>query len=204
MVGSKRTLPRVFISYHHDNDQLYKDALEEFAEKYRIFVNESVDTGDISDGLSDESIRKKIRDEHLRDSTVTIILVGTQTKHRRHVDWEIHSSMYDGAVSRRSGIVVIMLPRTNDNHIYAPRGEEEKDLYPNTEWKSVDGKDEYARQHPYMPERLLDNITKSDVTISVIPWKNLNVGILSKLVDMAFRDRKDCKYDLSRPMMRRS
>ena len=204
MVGSKKNaLHRVFISYHHDSDQSYKDSLVEFAERHGIFINESVDTGDISDELSDESIRKKIRDEHLRHSTVTIVLVGTQTKYRKHVDWEIHSSMYDGAVSRRSGILVIMLPHTNDNSIHAPHGQKEKNLYPDIELVPTGSRDEYGRHHPYMPERLLDNITKPDVKMSVIPWGRLNVGILSTLVDVAFRDREDCKYDLSRPMVRR-
>lgn len=101
---------RVFISYHHDNDQRYKDKLVECAEANRLFIDESMDTVDIPVDLSDESIRKKIRDEYLGNSTVTIVLVGTETRRRKHVDWEIHSSMYDGSVNRRSGIVVITLP----------------------------------------------------------------------------------------------
>lgn len=116
---------KVFISYHHDNDQQHKDILTKWAKEHRIFIDESVDTGDISDDLSDEAIRKKIRDNYLRHTTVTIVLVGTGTRHRKHVDWEIHSSMYDGSVNRRSGIVVIMLPSVYDYHIHAPRGPEE-------------------------------------------------------------------------------
>ena len=69
-------------------------------DKYEIFLDRSVDTGDISDDLSDESIRRKVRDEYLRDSTVTILLVGLQTKRRKHVDWEIYSSMIDGCILR--------------------------------------------------------------------------------------------------------
>ena len=73
---------RVFISYHHANDQWYKDTLVEFGKKYNIFEDYSVDTGDISDDLTTEQIRETIRDEYLRDSTVTILLVGTETKNR--------------------------------------------------------------------------------------------------------------------------
>lgn len=193
---------RVFISYHHDNDQPSKDRLAKWAEENQIFIDESVDIGDISDDLNDESIRKKIRDDYLRHSTVTIVLVGTETRRRKHVDWEIHSSMYDGSVSRRSGIVVIMLPSVHDCHIHAPRGSEEKNLYPESEWVSIDSRAEYERQHPYMPDRLIDNIIKQDVKISVIPWDRLNVQILCSLIEMAFRDRGECKYDLSRPMRR--
>ena len=193
---------KVFISYHHDNDQPYKDSLAKWAKENQIFIDESVDTGDISDDLSDESIRKKIRDDYLRHSTVTIVLVGTETRRRKHVDWEIHSSMYDGAVNRRSGIVVIMLPSVRDYHIYAPRGSEEKRLYLKAEWGPTGSRAEYERQHPYMPDRLLDNIIKQDVKISVVPWDRLNVSVLRSLVEMAFRDREECKYDLSQPMRR--
>ncbi len=73
---------KVFISYHHDNDQAYKEALVQSG----IFIDASVDTGDIDDGLSDHAIRQKIRDEYLRDSSVTIVLVGSETKNRKHVD----------------------------------------------------------------------------------------------------------------------
>ena len=74
------TKHKVFISYHHDNDQWAKETLLKCNEENDIFIDGSVDTGDISDDLSDEEIRKKIRDEYLRDTTVTILLVGTETK----------------------------------------------------------------------------------------------------------------------------
>ena len=100
---------KVFISYHHDRDQEYKEKLVELGEQHDIFVDRSVDTGDISEELSDEQIRVKIRDDYLQDSTVTIVLVGAETKNRKHVDWEIHSSMYDGKVNKKSGILVVNL-----------------------------------------------------------------------------------------------
>ena len=94
---------KVFISYHHGSDQWYKEKLVEYGERYSLFVDRSVDTGDIPDEWTDQQIRREIRDKYLRDSTVTVVLVGRETKRRKHVDWEIHSSMYDGSVSRRSG-----------------------------------------------------------------------------------------------------
>ena len=118
---------KVFISYHHNNDQWYKEALVEFGERYSIFVNRSVDTGDIPipDEWTAQQIRREIRDRHLRDSTVAVVLVGRETRRRKHVDWEIHSSMYDGSVNRRSGIVVINLPGISDDQFTAPHGDEE-------------------------------------------------------------------------------
>ena len=80
---------KVFISYHHLNDQGYKENLVRFGEENQIFIDGSVDTGDISDDLPSQTIREIIRDDYLRDSTVTIVLVGTSTKGRKHIDWEI-------------------------------------------------------------------------------------------------------------------
>lgn len=195
---------KVFISYHHNNDQWYKDHLVKFAEENQIFIDESVDTGDISDDLSDESIRKKIRDEYLRESTVTIVLIGTETRRRKHIDWEIHSSMYDGAVNRRSGIVVVLLPSVSDGYVYAPHGAEEKRLYSDVKWGPIGSKNEFKGRHPYMPDRLIDNITKDGVKISVVSWNRLTPQILGSLVEMAFKDKENCKYDLSLPMRRKN
>lgn len=194
---------RVFISYHHDNDQYYKDYLVTLGERYGIFLDRSVDTGDIPEDLSDQRIREIIRDRYLRDSTVTIVLVGTETKHRKHVDWEIHSSMYDGAINKRSGVLVINLPSTGSVDIYAPYGEEEKRLYPDiTSWTSINNRGEYERLYPHMPVRLIDNLLKQEVAISVTPWRRINHFSLSFLIEAAFKNRSQCKYDLSRPMRR--
>ena len=82
---------RVFVSYYHDEDQDYREYFEElFSDIYDIMVSESVEIGDIDDTkLSTERIRQIIRDEYLRDSTVTVVLVGEHTWQRKFVDWEI-------------------------------------------------------------------------------------------------------------------
>ena len=49
------TKHKVFISYHHTNDQWAKEALLKCNEENGIFIDGSVDTGDISDDLSDNS-----------------------------------------------------------------------------------------------------------------------------------------------------
>ena len=194
---------KVFISYHHENDQWYKQELARFAEQNEIFIDQSVPTGDISDNVSDEYIRELIRDEYLRDSTVTIVLVGTETARRKHVDWEIYSSMYDGKVNKKSGILAIELPSTNGNLIFAPHGQSEKALYPDiTSWLPVSTKAEFKRRHPYMPDRLIDNSVRPGAKISVVPWSRITDVTLRNLVEVAFRDRAQCEYDLSRRMRR--
>ena len=99
------------------------------SDQHGIFIDQSVDTGDISDELCDEAIREKIRDDYLRDSTVTIVLVGLETKRRKHVDWEIYSSMIDGKKNKKSGILAVNLPSTNPGQlsIHAPAFRRERD-----------------------------------------------------------------------------
>jgi len=58
---------KVFISYHHANDQCYKEELLRLNNLHQIFIDSSVDTGDIDENLDDTRIRKKIRDEYLKD-----------------------------------------------------------------------------------------------------------------------------------------
>ena len=194
---------KVFISYHHSNDQGYKEALVEFGKRHSLFLDSSVDSGDIPDTWTDEQIRREIRDRHLRDSTVTIVLVGTETKRRKHIDWEIHSSMYDGPVNKKSGIVVINLPGISESYT-APHGDEEKRLlYPNVNsWITINEREEYERRYPYMPQRIIDNLLAPDVKISVTPWEKINGETLDFLIEAAFGGRENCRYDLSRPMRR--
>lgn len=198
------TKHKVFISYHNTNDQWAKEALLKCNEENDIFIDGSVDTGDISDDLSDEEIRKKIRDEYLRETTVTILLVGTETKNRKHIDWELYSSMYDGNKNKKSGILVIQLPSTNPNYITAAHGNEEKiNLYQSvTNWISIDSRDVFERRYPYLPARIIDNLLARNVKISVTKWEDLNIENLKLLIDLTFQDRESCQYDMSREMRR--
>ena len=198
---------KVFVSYHHGNDQWYKEELLRIASYYKVFIDRSVDTGDVNDALSDNAIREKIRDEYLRDSTVTIVLVGTQTKYRKHVDWEIYSSMYDGRVNKKSGILAVTLPSTGCNRVFAPRGTDEQRLHADvSRWVSVDGRSQAERDYPSLPDRVLDNLTERNVKISVVPWSKVCDAPerLRALVDFAYRDRASCQYNLARPMRRRN
>ncbi len=202
---SHATNPRrkVFISYHHRNDQAYKQALLDFNEKHGIFIDASVDTGDIDDSLSSEAIRRKIRDEYLVNSTVTILLVGTETKYRKHVDWELYSSMIDGSVNKKSGILVINLPSTNCTTFTAAHPGEKELVHPEcTSWTSVKTRTEYEQRYPYMPDRVIDNLLEPKAKISVVPWDKLTVERLAFLIEATFQARETNEYDMSREMRR--
>ena len=198
---------KVFISYHHENDQLYKEKLVRIGKEFSIFVDKSVDTAQISDSLSDQQIREKIRDRYLRDSTVTIVLAGKETKRRKHVDWELYSSMHDGSVNRRSGILVINLPSVGGCGFCIVSHKDEKEIvYPDiSSWTRIDTRSEFESLYPDMPDRIIDNLLAPKATISVAPWdKVLEADKLRFLIQSAFEDRETCEYDMSRPMRRRN
>ena len=201
-------LHKVFISYHHYNDQWYKEELVRTGYNYNIFIDKSVDTGDVSDDLTDEQIRVKIRDDYLRDSTVTILLVGKETKKRKHIDWELYSSMIDGKVNKKSGILVIELPSASSGCVNAAHGEiEKRHIYTETSnWTSITNRDEWIYRHPYLPERILDNVIEPSTSkISIVPWeKAKEPANLSLLIELTFEDRKQCQYKFNTPMRRRN
>lgn len=103
---------KVFVSYCHTDDQHYWERFEElFLDVYGIIVSESVKMGDF-DGtkFSTERIRQHIRDKYLRDSTVTVVLVGANTWQQKSVDWEISTSLHQTQYNTRSGLLGILLP----------------------------------------------------------------------------------------------
>lgn len=196
---------RVFVSYHHKNDQAYKEYLINWAEENNIFVDWSVDTGDISDDLSDEQIREKIRDEYLRDCRVTILLVGTETKYRKHVDWELYSSMHNTQLNKKSGIIVILLPSAKSEFFTVGDDNEKSAIYPTvTDWTTINTYAEFEHRYPYMPERILDNLVNPNCNIAVINWKDLTVDGLRLMIDNAYHNADTNSYDMHREMRRRN
>jgi len=126
----KNNRHRVFVSYYHDEDQGYRELFEKlFVDIHDIMVSESVEIGDIDDTrLSTDRIHQIIRDDYLRDSTVTVVLVGAHTWQRKFVDWEIGSSLRHTQKNPRSGLLGILLPtypgyanNTYDPHTIPPR-----------------------------------------------------------------------------------
>lgn len=116
LYGNNSSRHKVFVSYHHANDQAYRNRFEQlFANLHEIMVSRSVQIGEISPNTSTETIRQKIRDEYLSDSTVTVVLIGAQTWQRKHVDWEISSSIRETRNSSRSGLLGIILPTYSRN-----------------------------------------------------------------------------------------
>ena len=192
---------KVFVSFHHANDQCYKDELVKWGTENNVFIDGSVDMGEIPDNWDAQHIREYIRDNHLKDTTVTILLVGTETKNRKHIDWELFSSMYDGKVNKKSGILVINLPSVCCQYHTLCTKEEKEAILPNQKtWISINDRSEFDRRYPYMPARIIDNLLKKGVSISVINWSDLSVDKLKLLIDKAYDARSNNDYDMSREM----
>lgn len=152
---------KVFISFHHD-DQDYKDLFVQMMEGN--IVDQSVGDGDIDDNLSTETIRQQIRDEFIRDATVTVVLVGPCTWQRKHVDWEIGSSLRDTRRNSRCGLLGILLPNHPDS-----------------------GKPRYNPR--LLPPRLSDNCVGDDPYARIYNWTNA-AATIRQWIHAAF-DRRD-------------
>jgi MTH538 TIR-like domain (DUF1863) len=113
---------RVFISFHHGFPSLdpkcgeyWKNRFEQlFHDEYEAIISHSVQDGDINDGLATETTRQRIRDGYIRDATVTVVLIGPETWKRKHVDWEISSSIRHTLRNSRCGLLGILLPTYPD------------------------------------------------------------------------------------------
>jgi Thoeris protein ThsB, TIR-like domain len=173
---------KVFISFHHGNKtidpkcgQYWKERFESlFRDYYETIISRSVQDGDIKDGIQTETTRQKIRDEFIADATVTVVLIGPDTWKRKHVDWEISSSIRDTKNNSRCGLIGILLP-----------------TYPN--YDSV--KNTYNGNT--IPPRLQKNIDCGFATIHV--W-NENSAIVSDWIHKAFERRNKINPDNSYPM----
>ena len=90
MINYNTPRHNVFVSYQHD-DQYYQDLF--VAMMGDDIINKSVGNGDIDDGLRVDTTRMRIREDHIRQASVTVVLIGPCTWQRKHVDWEISYSL---------------------------------------------------------------------------------------------------------------
>lgn len=96
--------PKVFVSYHHGNDQAYYDEFSKFFhDKYEAISDNSLERAIDSDDT--DYTRWRIRSEYIKGTSVTVVLCGAQTPWRKYVDWEIK-----GTLDMNHGLVGIKLP----------------------------------------------------------------------------------------------
>ncbi len=103
---------KVFVSYYHDNDQTKADYLRTHYGENNTLLDRSL--SEAYEGMDDDEILAHIRTEHLKDSTVTIVLIGSETAKRKWIDWEIYSSLRPYGPRTRNGLLGIFLPTAGE------------------------------------------------------------------------------------------
>lgn len=103
---------KVFVSYHHANDQKRADHIRDVYSENNTLIDRSLQ--DAYDDKTDDEILAAIRTFHLKNSTVTIVLIGSETANRKWVDWEIYSSLRPYGERSRNGLLAIYLPDAGD------------------------------------------------------------------------------------------
>jgi hypothetical protein len=108
---------KVFISYHHDDQDEVDDFIRTFDEERDVFITRGLGTEmdpTIINSDNTDYVMSRIRELYLKDSTVTIVLIGKCTWARRFVDWEIQSSLRHGETVTPNGLLGILLPSMGD------------------------------------------------------------------------------------------
>lgn len=160
---------KVFVSFHNA-DMKYKDTFIRMMETN--MVNWSVGIEDIDASLGTEAIRQKIRDEFIREATVTVVLIGRCTWKRKFVDWEIGASLRATEANPRCGLLGILLPTHPDYR--------RTTINPNL-----------------FPPRFADNMFEPDPFGLIRRWNN-NPDHVRRWIHKAFRRRKGTPPDNSR------
>ena len=85
---------KCFVSYHGEDRDQVQNFIDRFDEGRDVFIRRAITMPDDviqSDNL--EYVLRRIRERFLRDSTVTIVMVGQCTWARKFVDWELQASL---------------------------------------------------------------------------------------------------------------
>lgn len=106
------TRRKCFISYHHDDQDTVKAFIDRFDHGENIFIRRRLGESpeDLINSNNTDYVMSQIRQRFLRDSTVTIVMLGRCTWARRYVDWEIQSSLRRGESITPNGLLGIKMP----------------------------------------------------------------------------------------------
>lgn len=159
---------KVFISYYHQDDQEWKNRfLTMMGDR---IVDRSVDIGDIIDvSAPTADTLRQIRERHISEATVTVVLIGLCTWQRKYVDWEIGATLRDTDMNPRCGLLGILLPSHPD---YRKPG---------------------YNKH-LIPPRLADNLTGENPFACIYDWpgdaRNIESNRVQDWIHQAFKRRR--------------
>ena len=132
-----RVRRKCFVSYHQQDLPQVNRFISRFGP--RNFIKRGITVPqDVIGSNSTDYVLRRIRELYLRDSTVTILLIGQCTWARKFVDWELQTSLRRPADRLPNGLVGILL-----NERTRPR------LPPRFKLNRDSG---YAKYHYYPPD----------------------------------------------------
>lgn len=118
------TRRKCFISYHHADQYEVSSFVRTFDHGHDTFINRGLGvemTNEIINSTDTNYVMRIIRERFLRDSTVTIVMLGKCTWARRYVDWEIQASLRSGQTVTPNGLLAIKLPSFRDGTPFPER-----------------------------------------------------------------------------------
>lgn len=137
------TRHKTFISYHHADEDEVSAFVDTFDHDHDVLISRGIGAsmaGDVIESTNADYIKRRIRELYLRDSTVTLVMVGINTWGRRFVDWEVAASLRNTSTTSRNGLVAITLPSVANLSGRKP---------PERVSDNVDGDEGYARWMKY-------------------------------------------------------
>lgn len=109
---------KCYISFKTE-DENYKSEIQKMKDEGKIdFIDKSLN--DAIDSEDPDYIMRKIREDYLSDSTVTIFLIGENSREtlgwdeQQYIKRELQASLYNGEDNTRSGILGVVLPEMYD------------------------------------------------------------------------------------------
>jgi hypothetical protein len=150
-----------FLSYYHYDDEAYRGAFERAFN--HLFINKSVRPGNIDPDNSSVYVKRLVLEGYITDASVVTVLVGPNTKKRKHVDWEISAGL-NKKVGRYSGLIGILLPSVS--------------LLPNGNYRYED-----------LPPRLEANAKSGYAIIYTWSWITQDGARISDAINQAFQRR---------------
>lgn len=109
---------KCFISFKKE-DENYKKTIQSWADKNKVdMIDKSLNNP--IDSEDEDYIMRKIREDYLSDSTVTIFLIGLYSseelgqEEQKYIKRELQASLFNGEGNTRSGILGVVLPQMYD------------------------------------------------------------------------------------------
>jgi hypothetical protein len=188
-----KTKRKVFVSYYHKEDQYYYNELSEVcSDRLELFYDNSLDREINSD--NDNYVLSTIAQDHIKGSSVTLVLCGPNSYKRKWIDWEIYRTLEKDKPS----IVGIILPNNIPLHNTSSVASRLHYLNPS---------DEHGYQHAnsiyLLPRRLKTNLETGFAKL--ITWTEItkNPHALQSIIEIAINEPKS-KSNNCLPKMQRN